>query len=146
MTPATHGTMAPMNKFVRLGFVPRHFDLGLLVLRLMFGFCLCVLHGWPKVMHFSDMASHFPDPLHIGSKFTLMFAILSDLICSVLVAIGLATRWAALIIAINTGAAFVVAHKFSLLGPHSGELALLFFGWAVAILIAGPGRYSVDGG
>jgi putative oxidoreductase len=134
-----------MNKFVRLGFVPRHYDLGLLVLRLVFGFCLCVSHGWTKVMHFSDMAAHFPDPLHIGSKFTLMFAILSDLVCSVLVAVGLATRWAALIIAINTAAAFTFAHKFSLSGPHSGELALLFCAWALGILIMGPGRYSVDG-
>jgi uncharacterized membrane protein YphA (DoxX/SURF4 family) len=76
-----------MNKFVRLGFVPRHYDLGLLVLRLLFGFVLCILHGWPKVMNFSQMSGHFPDPLHIGSNFTLLFAILSDLICSLLIAI-----------------------------------------------------------
>jgi putative oxidoreductase len=134
-----------MNKFVRLGFVPRHCDLGLLVLRVGFGFLLCILHGWSKVMHFSEMAGHFPDPLHIGSQTTLLFAILSDLVCSLLIAIGLATRWAALIVAINTGAAFVIVHKASLFGPHNGELALLFCIWALAILIAGPGRFSVDG-
>ncbi len=145
MSIVAHGTMTRMNSFVRLGFVPRHFDLGLLVLRVVFGFSLCILHGWTKVMHFSGMAAHFPDPLHIGPQFTLLFAILSDLICSLLVTIGLATRWAALIIAINTGAAFVLVHKFSLFGQHSGELALLFCGWALAILIMGPGRYSVDG-
>ncbi len=134
-----------MNSFLRLGFIPRNYDVGLLVLRVVFGFTLCILHGWVKVMHFSAMASHFPDPLHVGAKFTLMFAILSDLICSLLVVIGLGTRWAALIIAINTGAAFVLVHKFALSGPHSGELPLLFCAWALAILIAGPGRYSVDG-
>jgi putative oxidoreductase len=137
--------MTTMNSFVRLGFVPRNYDLGLLVLRVVFGFTLCIAHGWTKAVHFSGMASHFPDPLHIGARFTLMFAILSDLICSLLVVIGLGTRWAALIIAINTGAAFVLVHKFALFGPHSGELPLLFCFWAVAILIAGPGRYSVDG-
>lgn len=134
-----------MNKFVRLGFVPRHFDFGVLVLRVVFGLTLCVVHGWSKVVHFSDMAGHFPDPLHIGSKFTLLFAILSDLICSLLIVLGLGTRWAALIVAINTGAAFAIVHKFSLFGPHSGELALLFCTWALAILIFGPGRYSLDG-
>jgi putative oxidoreductase len=134
-----------MNKFVRLGFVPRHYDLGLLVLRLLFGFVLCILHGWPKVMNFSQMSGHFPDPLHIGSNFTLLFAILSDLICSLLIAIGLATRWAATIVAVNTAGAFIVVHKMALFGPHSGELALLFCGWAVALSITGPGRYSVDG-
>jgi putative oxidoreductase len=134
-----------MNSFVRLGFLPRHFDFGLLLLRAIFGLTLCILHGWTKVMHFSGMAAHFPDPLHIGAKYTLLFAILSDLICSLLVAIGLATRWAALIIAINTGAAFALVHRFSLFGPHSGELALLFCTWALGILIMGPGRFSVDG-
>jgi putative oxidoreductase len=137
--------MTRMNSFVRLGFVPRNYDVALLALRVVFGFTLCIAHGWPKVMHFSAMTSHFPDPLHIGSRFTLMFAILSDLICSLLVVIGLGTRWAALIIAINTGAAFALVHKFALSGPHSGELPLLFCVWALAILIAGPGRYSVDG-
>jgi putative oxidoreductase len=134
-----------MNSFVRLGFVPRNYNVALLVLRVIFGFTLCIVHGWPKAMHFSAMASHFPDPLHIGGRFTLMFAILSDLICSLLVVIGLGTRWAALIIAINTGAAFVLVHKFALSGPHSGELPLLFCVWALAIVIAGAGRYSVDG-
>ena len=134
-----------MNSFVRLGFVPRNYNVALLLLRVVFGFTLCIVHGWTKAMHFSSMAAHFPDPLHIGSKFTLMFAILSDLICSLLVVIGLGARWAALIIAINTGAAFVLVHKFALFGSHSGELPLLFCVWALAILIAGPGPYSVDG-
>jgi len=134
-----------MNSFVRLGFMPRHYDLGLLILRVVFGLTLCILHGWGKVLHFSGMAAHFPDPLHIGSRFTLLFAILSDLVCSLLVAAGLATRWAALIIAINTGAAFALVHKLKLSGPGNGELPLLFCTWALVILIMGPGRYSVDG-
>lgn len=137
--------MTAMNKLVRLGFVPRNFDAGLLISRVIFGLTLCVVHGWGKVVHFSDMAAHFPDPLHIGAKFTVLFAILSDLVCSLLIVIGVATRWAALIVAINTGAAFLLVHKFTLFGPHSGELALLFFAWALAVLIMGPGRYSVDG-
>ncbi len=134
-----------MNTFVRLGFIPRHYDFGLLVLRVTIGLMLCVLHGWSKVVNFSVMAGHFPDPLHIGSTITLLFAILSDLICSLLIVLGLGTRWAALIVAINTGAAFSLAHKFALSGPHSGELPLLFFWWAVTLLITGPGRFSFDG-
>ena len=134
-----------MNNFVRLSVLPRHYDLGLLILRVVFGVSLCILHGWGKVVHFSQMAAHFPDPLHIGAKYTLLFAILSDVVCSLLVALGLATRWAALIIAVNTGAAFILVHRFTLFGPHSGELALLFFAWALAVFIMGPGRFSVDG-
>lgn len=133
-----------MNNFVRLGFVTKNYDLGLLILRVLFGVSLCAVHGWAKIRHYSQMSAHFPDPLHIGSRPTLLFAILSDLICSLLIVFGLATRWAALIVAINTGAAFMLVHKFALSGPHSGELALLFFGWALTILVAGAGRYSLD--
>ena len=137
--------MSRMHTFVRLGFVPRHFDSGLLLLRVVFGLTLCITHGWVKVLHFSQMAAHFPDPLHIGARFTLLFAVLSDFICSLLIVLGLATRWAALIVAINTGAAFVLVHKFALMGPRSGELPLLFCAWALSIAIMGPGRYSIDG-
>ena len=133
-----------MNNFVRLGFLPRHHDTGLLILRVTFGLSLCILHGWGKAVNFSQMAAHFPDPLHIGSRFTLLFSILSDLVSSLLVAMGLATRWAALIIAINTGAAFFLVHKAALSGPHNGELPLLYCAWALAIFFTGPGRFSVD--
>ena len=137
--------MTRMSKFLRLSFLPRHYDLGLLILRVVFGLSLCILHGWGKVVHFSAMAAHFPDPLHIGGRFTLLFAILSDVVCSLLIALGLAARWAALIVAINTAAAFVLVHKFALSGPRGGELALLFFTWALAIFVMGPGRFSLDG-
>ena len=133
-----------MNSLLRFGFVPRSYDFGLLVLRVVFGFSLCILHGWGKVAHFGAMSTHFPDPVHIGSKLSLVFAILSDLVSSFLIAIGLATRWAALLIAINTMVAFALVHKFALSGPGNGELALLYFAWALTLLITGPGRYSVD--
>jgi putative oxidoreductase len=134
-----------MNNFVRLSFIPRHYDLGLLILRVTFGLALCILHGWGKIVHFSQMSAHFPDPLHIGSTPTLLFAILSDVISALLVVLGLGTRWAALIIAINTGAAFSLAHKFALGGPHSGELPMLFCCWAITLVITGAGRFSLDG-
>ena len=138
--------MAAMNNFLRLGFIPRNYDLALLLLRAWFGLTLLCLHGWVKVAHFSQMAGHFPNPLHLGSTPSLLFAILSDVISAILVTIGLATRWAALVIAVNTGVAFSLVHRFAFHGPHSGELPWLFLGWAITILIAGPGRYSVDQG
>ena len=136
--------MTRVNSFFRLSFLPRHYDLGLLILRVAFGLSLCVLHGWGKVVHFSQMSGHFPDPIHIGPVLSLLFAILSDVICSLLVALGLAARWAALVIAINTGVAFSMVHHFALSGPGGGELAFLFFWWALTIFITGPGRYSFD--
>jgi DoxX len=60
-------------------------------LRVWTGFILFTKHGLEKLMHFSQMAQHFPDPLHIGSHPSLAFALLSDAICSILVMLGFAT-------------------------------------------------------
>ena len=42
--------------------------LGLLLLRLGAGGLLLYGHGWAKLMHYSERAAHFPDPLGIGSR------------------------------------------------------------------------------
>ena len=133
-----------MNRFLQLGFLPRNYDLALLVLRVWLGLDLFFKHGIEKVAHFSRMAAHFPDPVHIGPRLSLMFALLSDAICSLLVVLGLGTRWAALIIVINLAVAFTLVHHFAVSGPHSGELPLVLLGGFIAVLIAGAGRYSVD--
>ena len=120
------------------------FDAALLILRLFAGFLLFYCHGLPKLHNFSQMSAHFPNPLHIGSLPTLLFAVLSDAICSLLVLFGILTRYAALIVAINVGAAFLFVHHMALTGPHNGELPLLFFGAYLTLVLAGPGRYSID--
>jgi len=130
---------------LRLGFIPRGYDLALLVLRLWMGSALFLRHGLNKVSGFSRMAAHFPDPFHIGARRSLALAVFSDAVCSLLLVLGLGTRWAALIVAINTGVAFVMVHKFQLMGDGSGELAWVYFGAALTLFLAGGGRFSVDG-
>jgi putative oxidoreductase len=133
-----------MNSFVRLGFIPPGYDLGLLVLRVCFGFSLFWCHGLSKITGFSRMAEHFADPLHIGMRTTLMLAIFAESLCALLVIIGLGTRWAALIIAIDVGTAFALVHKFRLTGQGNGELAYLYLTVMLVLFISGAGKYSVD--
>jgi putative oxidoreductase len=133
-----------MNRFLQLAFLPSSYDFALLVLRVWLGLDLFFRHGVEKITHFSQMSAHFPDPVHIGPRLSLVYALLSDGICSLLVVLGLATRFAALIIVINLSVAFTLVHHFATSGPRSGELPLVFLGGFLAVLIAGPGRYSVD--
>jgi putative oxidoreductase len=133
-----------MNSFVRLGFIPPGYDLGLLVLRICFGFSLFWCHGLSKITGYSRMAEHFANPLHIGMRTTLLLAIFAESVCALLVILGFATRWAALIIAIDVGSAFVFVHKFRLTGQGNGELAFLYLGVMLVLFISGAGRYSVD--
>lgn len=120
-------------------------DMALLVLRLWAGLLLFSQHGLVKLMHFSQMSAHFPNPIHIGPLPSLLFATLSDAVCSLLVAIGLGTRYAALIVVINLATAFTLVHHMKLSpGPGNGELPLLFLGAFLTIVIAGAGRFSLD--
>lgn len=127
-------------------FFPAKTDCGLLALRLSAGLLLFFKHGSEKLFGFSHMAAHFPDPLHIGVIPSLLFATLSDAICSWLLVLGLATRWAALIIFVNIFVVWSVVEHFRLAGPQGGhgELIILFLAAALALFLAGPGKYSLD--
>jgi len=91
------------------------------------------------------MSTHFANPLHIGVQTSLMLAIFAESVCALLVVLGLATRWAALVIVIDVGVAFSLVHKFRLTGQGSGELAYLYLTMMIVLFICGAGRYSVDG-
>jgi len=132
-----------MKKIINLSFIPINTDLALLILRVWLGFGVFVKHGIEKITGFSKMAEHFPDPIGIGSSASLSFALVSDAFCSVLVILGLATRLSAAVIVINLLAAFGLLFKFSLEKPHS-ELAFVYLGGFIVILLAGAGKYSID--
>jgi putative oxidoreductase len=131
---------------ITAGAIGRGQDLGLLLLRVCAGAVLFLRHGWEKPTNFDMMAAHFPDPVHIGPHASLLFALASDAICSVLVAVGLATRWASLVVLINIGVAWAFVHHFLFFGRAAdhGEICALYLAIYLALLVAGPGRFSVD--
>ena len=131
-------------RLLRLDFLPRSVDAGLLVLRLSLGLSLLLLHGVSKLTGFSQMSGKFPDPLGVGSPASLALAIFAEVVCSCLIAVGLFTRFAAAVLAINMATAFALVHKLALSGPGSGELAFVYLAGSMTLLFAGAGRFSVD--
>src|SRR4051794_10375725 len=120
-------------------------DFALLVLRVWFGLLLFVKHCLDKAMNFSGLSAHFVGPFHIGPKASLILVLLAEVVCSLLVALGLWTRVAAAIVVINLTVAFAFAHHFQLFGQRNGELAFAFVGAFLTLCVSGPGRWSVDG-
>jgi putative oxidoreductase len=137
--------MKKLASILRLDFVPASTDVGLLVLRLWLGLSLLLLHGWTKLSTFQQMAGKFPDPLKIGHQNSLILAILGEVVCSILIVLGLFTRFGALGSAITMAVAFFLVHNHSLkMGPGSGELAYVYLGGFVVLFLTGPGKFSVD--
>lgn len=131
-------------KFLHLNFLPRNTDAALLLVRLWFGGSMLLLHGWGKLMNFSSMAEKFADPFGIGKTASLGLAVFGEVVCAALLVLGLFTRFAALALLITMAVAFWFAHGGKLTGQGNGEMAFLYLGAYVALLVGGGGKFSVD--
>ena len=112
----------------------------LLIMRICLGL-LFLNHGMQKWLYYGDLYNNFPDPLHIGSAWSLILIIISEVVCSFLFIFGLFYRLALLPMIFAMGMAFFVVHDGSLDG---GELSLIYMMAFVFMYLFGPGRYSLD--
>src|SRR5579863_4794478 len=119
------------------------FNFGALVLRVAFGLLLLIDHGLGKITHFSNLEYTFYNFLNIGHRWSLILCIFAEVVCAGLVALGIFTRFAALVLVVNFSVAAFMALKGEPLSHR--ELALLFLAAFFALLMTGPGKYSVDG-
>src|ERR1700692_784485 len=99
-----------IRNLLSTGTSGRSISAGLLVMRIFAGLSLFLKHGMEKFTRYSTMVQHFPDPIHIGAHAGLVYALLSDGICSLMVVLGVATRPAAALILINLLTAFLLVH------------------------------------
>lgn len=133
-----------MLKLLNLSFIPRSTDFGLLVLRVTLGLSMLLLHGKTKLMNFSAMAPNFEGIYGLPGNVNLGLAVFAEVVCAALLAIGLLTRFAALMLVATMATAFFMKHQMALSGPASGELAMVYLAGFVALLFTGAGRISVD--
>jgi putative oxidoreductase len=141
--------LAKIKDILAMRFLPEGAQAGLAVLRVCTGATLFLRHGFEKQpAHWAQFMAHFPNPIGIGSHPSFLLAFFSDFVCSILLMIGLGTRWAALFSFCNIFVAWAFVHHFVFLGkvPGSdhGELMVLYLGALLTLLIAGPGAPSVD--
>lgn len=112
-----------------------------LILRLFLGIFM-LTHGWAKLSSFSEKSEMFPDPLGIGSALSLSLATFAEFFCSILLILGLFTRFAAFNILATMTVAGLIFHYAD---PFSKkELALLYAVGFLYFTIAGGNRYSLD--
>jgi len=120
---------------------PFSVDLGLLMIRL--GLAVFMLpHGYAKLVHFSERMDKFSDPYGIGSTPSLVLIIFAEFFCSILLALGLFTRFA--LVPLIIGMATVVFVVLSNDPFSDKEKAFLYLVTYVALFYTGPGKYSMD--
>ncbi|WP_149243606.1 DoxX family protein [Dyadobacter sp. 32] len=121
---------------------PLSYNVAALLLRIGFGILMIPNHGYAKLMHFQEFKTDFVDFMGLGMEVSLGLAIFAEFFCSILIIIGLGTRLAVIPL-IFTVLVILSVHNWELIGEH--ELATAFLIGYVAILILGPGEYSLDG-
>ena len=117
-------------------------SLGLLTLRLGAGGLLLYGHGLPKVMHFSERAAGFADPIGVGPGAGLALVVFAEVFCSLFVMLGLATRLAAIPPVIFFLIAALIHHAADPWAKK--ELALVYLVAFLTLILTGGGRYSLD--
>ena len=123
-------------------------DLGLLILRLVFGLYMAIGHGWGKISGGSEawkgLGETALEPL--GLVFFPVFwgflAAIAEFFGSLLVAAGFATRIGS---ALLMGTMIMAASMHIITGNGSPEKPIMYFVAFLVIFITGPGKYSVDG-
>ncbi len=117
-------------------------NISLLVLRLGIG-ALMLTHGWPKLLRLASCSEiTFPDPLGIGSMASLIMATLAEAVGSLMIMLGLGTRFASVSLIFTMIVAVFIVHADDPFARK--ELGLLYLLVYVVLLLMGSGKFSID--
>ncbi len=117
-------------------------DVALLALRIGIA-AMMLVHGLPKLqMLFSGDVSQFPSVLGLGSGLSLTLATMAEVLCSILILVGLGTRLASIPLLITMLVAVLIVHAADPFAAQ--ELGLLYLMGYVVLLLLGGGRFSLD--
>lgn len=115
--------------------------LGLLFLRVSAALLLLHIHGLPKLLNWSTELQRIEDPFGLGPTLTLAMAVFAEVICPVLLMLGVFARLACLPVLAVLGVALAVVHpKWTL---EQAQFAWLFTVLFAGLAITGPGAWAI---
>ncbi len=131
-----------MRKLLSTKYSAGAFNAAMLVLRLGVGI-LMMVHGYDKLVHFSEYQGKFMNFLGIGTTMSLALVVFAEFFCSLFLILGLFTRLSAIPLIVTMCVALFKAHNADFTGD--GEVATIYLTAYLVLLFVGPGKISVDG-
>ncbi len=130
-----------LKKFLSPTLIDRKLNVSLLILR-AFAAIVMIPHGYQKLLHYSENASEFMNFMGLGGEISYALIICAEFSCAILLLVGLFTRFASIPLIIAMAVAVCKAHNCEIFGD--GQTAFLFLTCFLTVMIAGPGKYSID--
>lgn len=117
-------------------------DIGILIIRILFGFVLFYGHGLNKLnVIITGQEIKFLDPIGIGVTLSFYLVAFAEGICALLLIVGLFTRLSSIVLIIN----FIVILYFHKDDEFKALEAIYFYLFTyVALLFTGAGKYALD--
>ena len=117
-------------------------DISTLILRVSVGGIMAFQHGLPKFQSYAKLSQQFPDPLGVGSPLSLALVIFAELLCALLIVLGIGVRFVAIPLIITMGVAAFIVHADD---PFSRkEMAILYLSVFIALFSSGAGHYKLS--
>ena len=117
-------------------------DLSLLILRILSGGLMAINHGWGKLNKIINGNWSFGDPIGLGEELSLVLTVFAEFACAIFLVFGILSRLASIPLVVTMAVAAFIVHGGD--GLPKQEMALIYLGMYLVILISGPGKYSLD--
>ena len=131
-----------IKKLLNPGSYDQQINIALLFLRIAIGVFM-LTHGTGKLITLLE-GSHvkFADPIGIGPEASLALATLAEFVCSLLLILGIATRFTVIPLITTMLVAGFIVHANDSFAVK--EKAFLFLAVFITIAITGAGNISID--
>lgn len=116
-------------------------DWAALILRLTLGL-LMLTHGYPKLSGLLGGNWQFADPIGIGEPASLLLTVFAEFVCSILLILGLGTRFALIPLIITMLVAVLIIHAPD--GMDKKEHGLMYLLPYLSLFLIGSGKFSLD--
>lgn len=131
-----------MKRILNVNQTNTTIDTALLIARIGIA-ALMLTHGIPKLMMlFSGAPVQFPPVMGMSAELSLGLTVFAEVICSVLILAGFATRLAAIPLIITMLVALLFIHVADPFAKQEPVLKYLLV--YIILLFAGSGKYSID--
>ena len=139
MTPST----PRFDRVPASGTVPPSVAWGLLFMRVSAAVLLLCVHGLPKLLHWNVEVQRIEDPFGLGGSLTLGLAVFAEVLCPLLLILGIYARLACLpVLAVLAVAVAVVHPEWTL---EQGQFAWLLIILYAGLALTGPGPLVIAG-